>query len=129
MGMYTEFVFGASLREDTPKHILEILERMFDGIPKDSDPKFRTIPRGCSYGFGFSNPLSKLSWDYFHKQRVISIRCSLKNYNEEIENFVKWIRPYVDRGSGNRNMLGYSMYENGEEPKIFYLTEMGVMKP
>ena len=51
----------------------------------------------------------------------ISTRSNIKNYENEIETFLEWIKPFIAGGSGNREMYAITIYEDSEEPNIFYL--------
>ena len=52
---------------------------------------------------------------------VLSTRSSIKNYANEIETFLDWIKPYIESGSGYRDMYAIVTYEEDETPKIYYL--------
>ncbi len=135
MGMYTELIFGAELKKDTPKEVIEALKYMigeteekpnnfpltdgisewlFDGINK-------WLFKGSSYYFGVSRPFSKMWFDDIGKSWAISTRSSIKNYAGEIEAFLEWIKPYIASGSGCRNMYAVVTYEKAEKPDIYYL--------
>jgi len=134
MGMYTEFVFGAELKHDTPKEVIGVLKYIIlsNVIEKSPDmiipkhPFFETdrwhlLGQCSSYSFGFSASCSKMVYDNITTSWLIAIRSSIKNYNNEIEKFMDWIKPYIKHGSGRREFLGYSLYEEAEEPKLYYL--------
>ena len=57
------------------------------------------------------------------KNWVISTRSNIKNYGNEIEAFLEWIKPYIDGGSGERDMYAIVIHEQSNEPKIYYLNE------
>jgi hypothetical protein len=135
MGMYTEFVFGACLKRNTPEEVIALLKHMIEGpedgqnFPLDSDnPIFQHelfksdrwywFPRCCSAYFGFSIPSSKIVFECNRWQ--VSIRCSFKNYDNEVELFIDWIKPFVDYASGNKNFLGYSLYEEADYPVLYF---------
>ncbi|ASU78505.1 hypothetical protein CDG81_09685 [Actinopolyspora erythraea] len=49
----------------------------------------------------------------------LSVTSNLKNYDNEIDEFVNWIMPFVDAIAGD--FLGYSLYEKGRDsPKFFW---------
>jgi hypothetical protein len=52
---------------------------------------------------------------------VLSTRSNIKNYKQEIETFLEWIKPYINGGSGSRNMYAIVIYEEQDEPTIYYL--------
>ena len=133
MGYYTEFVFAASLKEDTPDEIIDILKMVVCGPPEDVDidvdidhpffkcDRWRWFGSRTSQYFGYTQPLSCVKYDQIAHQWMVSIRCSLKNYTGEIEKFVDWLMPWIEGGSGECGLLGYSIPEDGVVPTLFYL--------
>lgn len=127
--MYTELVLGARLKEDTPRHIIEMLKVIFrhnERLPEkysdweDKFPNIRCIPFGSSYYFAVQDDHSRLSYDDISKDWTITIRCNIKNYNNEIQNFIDWLTPYM-RGSGlDRDFLGYYLYEEDLKPTLIW---------
>ncbi len=81
----------------------------------------RNVLIGCSYYFGVSSPVSQLWYDDISRQWILSSRSNIKNYENEIETFLKWIKPYISSGSGNREMYAIVIYEDTDEPTIYYL--------
>jgi len=125
--MYTELIFGADLKTDTPENIIEALKYMIGDTadkPKDFPlPKGRCewLFRGCSYYFGVNEPISKMWHEDVCDRWVISTRSSIKNYENEIESFLEWIKPYIESGSGARDMYAIVTYEESDTPNIYYL--------
>jgi len=140
MGYYTELIFGCSLGEDTPHEIIRLLKFMVDSSefktwdeiidnnskepwlpdhPLFSDTRWRWIFQCASYYFGVNEPMAKIWYDDIRHCWQISTRSNLKNY-DEIELFLDWIKPYIDSGSGLREMYAIVTTEDGE-PKIYYL--------
>ena len=129
MGMYTEFVFGAELKKDVPEEVINILKSLFLQVELNvtlPDHNFfkcgrwSLISSMCSYYFGYPRPLSNLYFDDISKTYRLAIRSSIKNYNNEIENFINWINPYIESGSGVNDFLGYSIYEEDEKPELYF---------
>lgn len=60
-------------------------------------------------------------YDENGSQWHISSRTNLKNYEGEIESFLQWIKPYIESGSGAKEMYAIVTYEESEEPTIYYL--------
>jgi len=110
MGMYTEFVFGCTFKEDTPDEIIEYVREMLD-----------TELRGSSYYTGYPKRINSFSYDKIARAYILAIRCSIKNYSMQIEDFIKKIKPYIDSGSGSSDFLGYYVYEESEKPTLIYL--------
>ena len=132
MGHYTEFVFAAKLKKNIPMNVIHTLVCTItedDNITTTrlpNHPLFKTdrwthIGSQSSQMFGYTRALSSVVTDQIDHQIIVSIRCSLKNYQGEIEKFVDWIKPYVESGSGDCNLLGYSIEEGGDAPVLYYL--------
>ena len=125
--MYTELIFGAGLKKDTPENIIEALKYMMGEIkekPKDfplPNGRCEWLFRGSSYYFGVNSPVNKMWKDDICKNWVLSTRSNIKNYEGEIEAFLEWIKPYIDSGSGYRDMYAIVTYEEAKAPNIYYL--------
>jgi hypothetical protein len=125
MGMYTELIFGACLKPETPNEVIENIKYLI-GENENDNPNFLFKTKsgrrfwGSSYYF-LPLVVNKMYFDKIHNGWIVSIRCSLKNYENEIEDFLTWIKPYIESASGARNM-----YEEAEEPTIYYLNEKEV---
>lgn len=125
MGMYTELIFGASLKEDTPMEVIKRLKCVLGecGHGIKCKDEFAHVLSMSSYYFGVSSSVGRM-WQENTSNRnwVISSRSNIKNYNNEIETFLGWIKPFIKSGSGNREMYAIVLYEDAEEPTIHYLT-------
>ena len=127
MGMYTELIFGANLKKDTPKNVIEALKYM-TGEKKEKPDNFplpdgrcEWLFQGSSYYFGVSRPVSKIMLGDIGGNWILSTRSNIKNYEGEIETFLKWIKPYIDSGSGKRDMYAIVTHEQHNSPTIYYL--------
>lgn len=127
MGVYTELIFGADLKKDTPDAVIEALKYMIGDTeekPKDfpfSDGRSEWLLRGSSYSFGVSSSVNKMWKDDIGGNWVLSTRSNIKNYGGELEAFLEWIKPYIDGGSGYRDMYAIVTCEEAEAPNIYYL--------
>jgi hypothetical protein len=131
MGMYTELHFNSPLKKSTPTHVIDLLKFMLGelderefGAELPNHPLFTTdrwsfMLRMDSFYFD-ADTHSTLRWCDISNQYVLCIRCNLKNYGSEIEKFVDWIMPYLDKFQGD--FLGFSRYEETEEPTLIYYT-------
>ncbi|WP_343349187.1 hypothetical protein [Terrisporobacter petrolearius] len=131
MGMYTEFVFGVSLKKETPKDVINVLKYMteegstedikIESLPKHSffeTERWAVLFISDSYYFdGITNTILKL--DPVIKRYCLTVRSNLKNYDNEIDKFIDWIKPYVE-GSWYE-FLGYKRNEENEGPTLIYL--------
>ncbi|MHB8152850.1 MAG: hypothetical protein ACYDG3_07260 [Bacillati bacterium] len=55
----------------------------------------------------------------------MSFRSNLKNYDNEIEQFLAWIQPYIEAhsvsvGDDNFFLVGYTRYEEDADPTLIY---------
>ena len=127
MGMYTELIFGAELKKETPNEVIEALKYMLGETQEKPnnfplpDGRCEWLFQGSSYYFAISNPTNKMWLDDIDKCWHISTRSNIKNYENEIETFLEWIKPFIGGGSGNREMYAITIYEDSEEPNIYYL--------
>ena len=48
------------------------------------------------------------------------VRSDFKNYGGEIEKFFDWITTHVEK-DGDKTFIGYSLYEEDDEPKLYYV--------
>lgn len=125
--MYTELIFGASLKKETPLAVINALKYMI-GELKEKPSDF-PLPEGrCewlfqsgNYYFAVNNSVKTMWFDDIGKNWVISTRSGIKNYENEIETFLEWIKPHLDQGSGSRDMYAVVIYEEQDEPTIYYL--------
>jgi len=128
MGMYTELIFGAGLKKETPQSVIDALKYMLgdtEDKPKDfplPDGRCEWLFQSTSY-FGMTVPANKFVFDKDFDSWCLSTRSSIKNYEGEIEEFLDWIKPYICSGSGNRNMYALTIYEDSATPSIYYLNE------
>ena len=119
--MYTELIFGASLKEDTPQEVIQTIQDMIDGQP--TKKSFQHLFNTSSYYFGINEPLVKFWKDDIRNCWILSSRSNVKNYDGEIEAFLEWIKPYIEKGSGEREFYAIATYEESREPVIYYLEE------
>ena len=135
MGSYTELNISVNLElDDNTRKVLEFMvgdrEEMDFTIP--SHPLFESNAgrwKGMLYcdSFYFSHTagsslVNRLSWrEPDSTERVLNVRCDLKNYDDEINKFLDWIRPY----SITRGFIGYTRFEEAEDPTLIYFNDEG----
>jgi hypothetical protein len=128
--MYTEISFGAKLKSDTPQEVIDTIQHLVNGehdmVRKTAHPFFQSgrswlLTSQGSYYFAVNIPPSFT----FDGAWSLYFRTSVKNYDDEIEKFLDWIKPYIAQGSGEREMYAVVIYEEAEEPTIYYLHEKG----
>lgn len=129
MGAYTELIFGASIKKDAPKEVINTLHYLVNGkkiyeeveIKKSVTVGRNVLNGGGSYYFGVCNGVAKMWFDDIRSEWIISSRTNIKNYESEIETFLEWIKPFIESGSGDREMYAITIYEEQSEPTVYYL--------
>ena len=126
MGMYTELHFNSELKKDVPPETLAILQYMVEGgdtappVPEhplfSEGTRWRFMLQSDSYYFD-ADTHSTLRHD-FQGGWYLCIRCNLKNYSDEIQNFIEWVRLFLDKHEGD--FLGFYRYEESDEPTLIY---------
>ena len=126
MGMYTELHFNSELKQDTPESVIKILEFMLGNGEEPAElpnhelfdtTRWRGMLKGDSYYFD-ADTHSTLRFDDISKSYYLCVRCNVKNYDDEIEKFIDWVMPNLDKYDGD--FLGFSRYEETEEPTLIY---------
>lgn len=135
MGMYTEFVFASELKKETPIAIIKVLESMISGnFIENKDyvinnhnffkcDRWKWLFLSDSYYFD-GESMSNIEYDKISNTYFLTVRSNLKNYNEEILNFIDFIYPYLVPKSEEDDFLGYYRYEKRREPTLIYYSEI-----
>jgi hypothetical protein len=122
MGMYTELVLKVRVKENLPDDVEQVLQFLFNDKPepqKTPEHPFFDLARWRLIGRCSSFYHTPFSLSRYEKGNIFS-RSDLKNYEDEIETFLDWIKPYLEH---RRNCIGWSWYEEMEEPRLLYLKE------
>ena len=132
--MYTEFIFEAELSKDTPKGLIDAfttVSRKDTGIEVTSNKleisnfieKFdlNMLVNCCSAYFPAQQSFFNIYYDKYLDTYGIFIRSDLKNYEQQINKFLEFIKPYIIRGCGSNNIYAYVLYELDEQPTIYSL--------
>ncbi len=127
MGMYTEFHFNSELKKDN-QEIIDILKYMLGEIKeKPNLPEhklFQTDGWSCmlrSDSYYFDEDTHSTLKRNGYDECYLCIRCNLKNYDSEIEKFIDWISPYLEKSEGE--FLGFYRYEETEIPTLIYYNQ------
>lgn len=127
MGNYTELTFGANFKKNTPKEVIDTLRYMAgDTTEKPESLAFESVRNplyGGSQYFGVSKSVTKMYYDEIDECWALSSRANIKNYDDDIERFLEWVKPYINDGSGDRDMYAIVIYAEDSEPTIYYLND------
>lgn len=134
MGMYTELVLSCNIHNDA--EVVHILKYMCNGETSSSPPQ--SLPNHpffesgrwdwmftCNSHYHVPRSHSSIEYNDISKLWTLIVRCDFKNYDDEIEKFVDWIAPHVYTYGKERCCIGYSLYEEDEEPTILYVKDNG----
>lgn len=124
MGDYTELVLGVRLKRN--KKVFDILkfmlfEKGIEDIKIPDHDLFKVSDRWkymlkCGSAYFGGRPDSKLVWDNDLETYCLNVRCNFKNYNNEIELFLDWLRPYI----WTTGFIGYYKFEYDDYPVLIY---------
>lgn len=120
MGMYTELVLGVEIEPN--ESILSVLKYMLGDADDYGEHYYHDlfttkrwqIMLRCGSAYFDGQPDSKLFEDY--GEYYLNVRCNLKNYCCEIEEFLDWLRPYIKTDG----FIGYMRYEEHYDPTLIY---------
>ena len=132
--MYTEFIFEAELSKDTPKGLIDAfttVSRKDTGIEVTSNKleisnfieKFdlNMLVNCCSAYFPAQQSFFNMYYNKYSDTYGIFIRSDLKNYEQQINEFLEFIKPYIIMGCGSNDIYAYVLYELDERPTIYSL--------
>ena len=119
MGMYTEIYINCDLREGTPDEVINTLKAMCEcdwesPYLKDTPSRWSMLFNNGSY----HTPLTRcgnLTYDKIGKHYSLIAKGDIKNYENEIEQFFEWIKPYAEQ-----EFIGYILFEESREPTLIY---------
>jgi len=112
--MRTELILGFEFNENTPIDVIDSIKYLI-GKRKTKPKKYpwlwdcNYLLISSSYYFGVNLHVCKLWLDRISKTWHISTRSNIDNYNNEIEKFLKWIKPYVKKGSGKKDIYAITI--------------------
>lgn len=126
MGMYTELVMACTFSKLNDNDI-KILMCMVGGedfeetvVEIPDHPLFLTSRWKlmlCSDSYYFDGVThSNFAYDSIGKDYRLTVRCNLKNYDDEIEKFLDWIIQKSD----TQGFVGYTRHETAKIPSLIY---------
>lgn len=129
MGMYTDFCFDSELKESTPPEVIALLQNWRKSIWVEEllpNHELFQCTRWSSLGidgsYYFAGPgYFNCAFDKIANIYYLQIRGNLKNYDDEINQFIDWISPYLDKEPGE--FLGFFRYEEDAMPTIITMPE------
>lgn len=123
MGDYTSLVISARLRPDMPIEYLDSLKALISGEIEIVDLLGGKVHRNPLRGSSAYSPegARSLQQTTHPSGWTLNVVSSTKNYDQEIELFLEWIRPYVSDGHGELGWWAIVTREEQHAPTIHYL--------
>lgn len=124
MGMYTELVikvsFDVGKLDKTSRKVLDYLFGACEEPSELPDHRFFRCPRWKQIGFGssFYHPDVVKSYSVQYGSIYLFARTDLKNYDDEIERFIDWVKPIIEQQNGQ--CIGWSLYEEAATPDLLF---------
>ena len=133
MGDYTRLTVGVSLKPDLPVGVVEVLKYLttvdgdicLDGLGVKDDPFFSS-PNWATIFYVCCVYLPATVKPWFDQQpdccRLVA-SGSFKNYDDEAEKFLNWLRPYMLGTMGDE--VAYTEFDLDKSPKVTYRLKEG----
>lgn len=128
MGIYTELVLKITLPEKN--EIKDVLDFMFDGTKDYNDEllnkpdhpffkctRWRHLSESSSYYLDHPKPVISYFSDF--GTTYLFLRVDLKNYDDEIDQFIDFIKPHLEIPKGKT--LGWVWYEEDDNPNMIIM--------
>lgn len=131
MSMYTEIYVKAVLKEYVNINVIDVLKYMLgmDNIELEdlilpnhslfTTNNWHHMLRSGSY-YHIPYVVSLFEYNNISENYYLVVRSDFKNYQGEVEKFFDWISPHVEK-DGDKTFIGYSLYEEDDEPKLYYV--------
>lgn len=120
--MYTELIFAAELKQDIPESVIATLKYM---MGQGDLPEKLAFEEGFFSSASFSFPLDRAQNTLYNNgdNWILSHRGNYKTRENDgfIDLFLKWIKPYISRGSGLKDIYAITIYEHNREINIHSL--------
>ena len=129
--MYTEIYVKAVLKEDVNINVIDVLKYMLgmDNIELEdlilpnhslfTTNNWHYMLRSGSY-YHVPYVVSLFEYNNISENYYLVVRSDFKNYQGEVGKFFDWISPHVEK-DGDKTFMGYSLYEEDDEPKLYYV--------
>lgn len=124
MGMYTQLSFYAKLRKDTPEQVIQTMFHLLN-IKEIENPLFKASSGRCVLIGGsayFDETYFNVSFRKGHW--IFKTQSNIKNYEDELQQFINWIKPFVLKGMFDSGSFAMTLYEEDEIPILFYIEEI-----
>ena len=130
MGMYTEIYVNVDFDKNLPDKVIEVLKAMCHN-PENFDLLYfmeeEELPIRWAMLFNDGScytpktSVAKFGKDWASSTYSLLGKGDIKNYEEEIEKFFKYIAPYVYGPEYEKTFVGYLRYEEYIEPTLVYV--------
>lgn len=119
MGMYTEIFVNVDFKKGAPSEVIETCKAICNGDYESSYLEGKPGRWSILFGNGsYYTPLTRvanLTFDNIGGHWSLLGKGDIKNYDNEIQKFFDFIRPWVDN-----EFMGYMRCEEDRHPTLFY---------
>lgn len=128
MGYYTCKLLCCALKKDTPENVISTIKALVnhDDMPSDSvlsESDFKIYQYGLGgYVNSYFIPNQRMEYDEDLGWRIF-VNGESKDYEDEFEKFLEWLKPYICCGIGVDDMYAMTIGEGQNEPTIYKLYE------
>tara|TARA_B100001057_G_scaffold499791_1_gene611813 strand:- start:2303 stop:2680 length:378 start_codon:yes stop_codon:yes gene_type:complete len=123
MGMYTEIFVNVDLKEETPKDVIEVIQKScdfdFEWMRQNGHPeRWGLLFNNGSY-YTPDTSVASFTYDRIGNNYSLLGKGDIKNYECEIESFFSFIAPWCEG-----DFLGYMMYEESSQPCLMFKNDV-----
>lgn len=128
MGYYTHKQINCTLKEETPQGVINMIDAIFHhgDMPEDC-PVDRLKYDVFYYALsGYASDYFPLHKDFYHHETfgwILFFNGTLRDYGNQFEQFIEFLKPYVKYGLGADDMYAFSIGEGDNNPRIYKLYE------
>jgi len=124
MGMYTELNLCIEFKKSVNRDFLYTISEMVKDsmyIKKGNEKVLFESERSsimfkCSSSYFVDIVISKLNYNKYTERWELFVHSNFKNYDNDIEKFIEFIMPHIER----KGFIGYSRYEEVYEPTLYF---------
>ncbi|MDD9199531.1 hypothetical protein [Aliivibrio sp. S2MY1] len=121
MGLYTEILLRTTLKVELDSNTESVLNFLFNN---GSEPTL--LPDHVFFGcynwhmFGRCNDSSFKTISYLNNRHLFS-RCDIKMVHDNIDKFIDWIEPYIDKEGEDLACIGWRWFEDDQKPELIFV--------
>jgi len=104
MGMYTRLTLWVEIDNDAANAI--------------NRPQLAVLWPIYRSSYSFITSQTEVRYDHITQTHMLTVDCSCKNYSNDINNFLDWLRPHVLHTPNS--FVGFTQYEEDSNPTLIH---------